>query len=298
MKSIPKIIREEIRKFVREYYEEEEVYNWEDEIKRGVFNNFLYRNNADFTRTTPWKVIPFARLKKIWEDYIRVGVVRDTKGLELIEDIVISNTIKINFFTELAGHTQWGAEDDFEDNIGYYVDEQLNCILPREKVDTNQLEIPFNDATKGHVKKEPVAEPEPCNTTVNPYIQQVFDDNNEDGMTRETMREILYENLKDKFFEYFMEDPKSGQAYISDYGLKPLMTLMQELTRTTEPEQKIPVIDKMLNVVHQRSDIAAWFVEGGSNALSQLSGYEIPDEEAGGYDTKSAISGKYKMNDY
>jgi hypothetical protein len=27
----------------------------------------------------------------------------------------------------------------------------------------------------------------------------------------------------------------------------------------------------MLNVVHQRSDIADWFVEGGSSALSQLS---------------------------
>ena len=30
--------------------------------------------------------------------------------------------------------------------------------------------------------------------------------------------------------------------------------------------------DRMLNVVHQRSDIAEWFVEGGSRALAQLSG--------------------------
>jgi hypothetical protein len=28
----------------------------------------------------------------------------------------------------------------------------------------------------------------------------------------------------------------------------------------------------MLNVVHPRSDMASWFIEGGSHALAQLSG--------------------------
>jgi len=44
--------------------------------------------------------------------------------------------------------------------------------------------------------------------------------------------------------------------------------------------------------------LTSWFIQGGSNSLSDLSGYEIPDEEAGGYDTKSAISGRYNMGDY
>jgi len=74
---------------------------------------------------------------------------------------------------------------------------------------------------------------------------------------------------------------------------------MQELTQTTEAEQKIPIIDKMLNVVHQRSDIAAWFVEGGSQALSQLSGYSVPEDKDDPYsDEVSAISGKYNMSNY
>jgi hypothetical protein len=34
----------------------------------------------------------------------------------------------------------------------------------------------------------------------------------------------------------------------------------------------------MLNVLHQRSDIANWFVEGGSHALAQLSGYDRGEE--------------------
>ena len=48
----------------------------------------------------------------------------------------------------------------------------------------------------------------------------------------------------------------------------------------------------MLNVAHQRSDLASWFVQGGSQALSQLSGYGDP--ESG----ESVISGKYNMSDY
>jgi len=44
--------------------------------------------------------------------------------------------------------------------------------------------------------------------------------------------------------------------------------------------------------------LTSWFIQGGSNSLSDLSGYEIPDEEAGGYDTKSAIFGRYNMGDY
>ena len=44
-----------------------------------------------------------------------------------------------------------------------------------------------------------------------------------------------------------------------------------KLLRAKGPEEKLLLIDRMLNVVHQRSDIAEWFVEGGSRALAQLS---------------------------
>ena len=76
------------------------------------------------------------------------------------------------------------------------------------------------------------------------------------------------------------------------------MTLGSKLYEEDAPENKLVLIDKILNVVHQRSDMASWFVQGGSAALSDLSGYEIPDEEDGGYTTKSAISGRYNMSDY
>jgi len=293
MRSLSKIIREEYIKLLKEYGEDDEYayYEREDEVKQWIFSDFLYKNTPDFTKTIPWRLVPYPRLKKIWEDYIRSGVIRDTKGLEMIGDIMISNTYKINVLTNLAGHTQWGDEEAFEENIGYWVDEQLNCILQQKPVDTNQLEIPYDNPQAGNKQKEPV-KTEPCTVQIHPFAQEVIDEKyNPDNMDREDARNFLYGDMKGKFFDYYMEDPKSGQAYISDYGLKPLVSLSYELSRTTDAKQQLTTIDKMLNVAHQRSDLAGWFVQGGSQALSQLSGYGDPEGE-------SVISGKYKMSDY
>ena len=102
---------------------------------------------------------------------------------------------------------------------------------------------------------------------------------------------MVYDELTTKFSWYYVEDPDSGQAYISDYGMQPLLTLVGELRRETKPEDKLLTIDKMLNVVHPRSDMASWFIEGGSSSLSKLSGYQDAEGD-------SAISGSYKMNNY
>ena len=63
-------------------------------------------------------------------------------------------------------------DEDYEDFIGTYVDEQLNCIN-KPAVDINQLEIPFGSRKK-NIKKTPQ---EPCDVQVNPHIQQFVNDN-------------------------------------------------------------------------------------------------------------------------
>lgn len=274
MKSLHRIVKEETIKFIKEAYENDDtdwdLYSRLDDVERELFNDFLYKNNADFSKTVPWTVIRYPRLKKIWEDFMSTGVVRDTRGLESIEDIMTENTLKISIFTKLYGHTPYNPEDDYEDNIGYFVNEQLNCLIPKKNIDSNQLEIPFENPNSGFKKKEPVPNSEPCVTQIHPYIQSLYDEKYEDDMTREQVYEFLYEEIKEKFFDYG-EDTKIGQAYISDYGLRPLEEYLSQLHKTTKAEDKVVIIDKMLNVVHMRSDMASWFVEGGSTSLSQLS---------------------------
>ena len=77
--------------------------------------------------------------------------------------------------------------------------------------------------------------------------------------------------MNNYFGDWILHD---GQWRLSDYGLKPLHKLLAQLRKEFNPSKKLPILDKILNVVHQRSDIASWFVEGGSAALSQLSGME------------------------
>ena len=104
--------------------------------------------------------------------------------------------------------------------------------------------------------------------------------------------------MNNRFLDYYLTDPKSGHLYMSDYGLPAIITQTSKLYVEQNPVKKVVLIDSILNVAHQRSDLASWFVQGGSSALSDLSGYEIPDEKSGGYDTKSAISGRYEMGNY
>jgi len=296
MKSLHRILREEYIRFIKETYDDIDYsyFDKQDEIKTILFSDFLYRNNPTFTKHVPWKVVPFPRLKKIWEDYMTKGIVRDERGIEIIENIMINNTMKIIIFTNLAGHTEWGDQEAIDDNIGYWVDEQLNCALAPKKEDRSQLEIPFENPEKGFIQKTPIKEPEPCDGTVHPFVAQYIEEKYDpESMNRTKIKKMLYEEMTDKFFDYYVNDPEGKMGgFISDYGLKPLETLLGQLYNAKDAEQKLVIIDKMLNVVHQRSDIASWFVEGGSRALAQLSGgYHDTEED-------SAISGSYKMHDY
>jgi hypothetical protein len=199
MKSINKIIKEEIIKYLRESDEDIDwdLYEKLDDVKRDILSGFLYDKKRG-VKKQPWKVIPFPRLRKIWEDFMRTGIVRDTAGLEMIEDIIQTNILKLYVNTELSGHSEVDPDDDFEE-YGYT------------------------------------------------------------------------EQDKENFWDYVHEI--SDYAW-SDFGGRRLglTTLLNNMRRARTPEEKVPIIDQILNVVHQRSDLAALFVEGGSAALSQLSG--------------------------
>jgi hypothetical protein len=197
--NINKIIKEEYIRLLKESDDDidYDLYEKMDLIKGEILDGFFRDRERGITEQ-PWRVIPFPRLKKIWEDFMRLGIVRDTRGLEMIEDIIQDNIIKLYVNTELVGHSSVNPDYDFEEHN--YTEED-----------------------------------------------------------------------KEQFYDYITKYTDYG---FSDFGgRRPgLTTLLVHLRKARTPEEKVPIIDQILNVVHWTSDLAAWFVQGGSSALSQLSG--------------------------
>ena len=207
MKSVNRIIKEEVLRYLKESDEDfdYDLYEKLDDVKRDILMGF-FTDRKRGVKEQPWSLVPFARLKKIWEDFMTYGVVRDTRGLDMIQDIIQTNILKLYVNSELVGHSQVDPKYDFEE-YGYS------------------------------------------------------------------------EEDKNEFYDYI--DKISDHAF-SDFGGRRLglTTLLGQVRKARTPEERVPIIDQLLNVVHWTSDLASYFVEGGSSALNQLSGSpsQVPAE--------------------
>jgi len=189
-----------------------------------------------------WQLIKFPRLKKIWEDYVRYGFVRDEKGVEEIKYICIRNIAKLVANTQFVGHTEVHPEEIVDDYFEINGLKFKTHTTTRKKfVDPNQLKIQFPDNT------ETISTPEP---------------------EEDYRQEIQY--TKEEFFDRL--DAYIGDDKFSDYATAPLVKLSYDLIEAEDPVEQLLLCDRIFNVVHMRGDIAALFVEGGSQALSALSG--------------------------
>jgi hypothetical protein len=86
----------------------------------------------------------------------------------------------------------------------------------------------------------------------------------------------FYTGLSPDEIEKWLEDyedyavDEKGNWRISDYGLEPIRKYLIDILLTDDYNKKLYLIDCILNVCHQRSDLSAWFVEGGRKTLSVL----------------------------
>ena len=97
-----------------------------------------------------------------------------------------------------------------------------------------------------------------------------FDENDEEYEKYYGKFDACYEHLESLGFEDWAVLPDGSDA-MSDFGLKPLLKLIEELEEQETPEQKIVVINKILDVYHQRGDLCSAFIQGGSKSLNQIS---------------------------
>ncbi len=89
----------------------------------------------------------------------------------------------------------------------------------------------------------------------------------------EDITEEEAEELVDGFEDFALDE--HGQWRLSDRYNK-LDDMAIDVISASTPEEKIIAVDKLLNFVHPRSDLASWFVQGGSNSLAELSAKPNP----------------------
>lgn len=80
----------------------------------------------------------------------------------------------------------------------------------------------------------------------------------------------MFDFLNDIGLYDWMVMPDGSDAW-SDFGLEPLMEIIKEYNSDLSPEKVIVIVNKALDVYHQRGDMASIFVEGGTKALSRIS---------------------------
>jgi hypothetical protein len=83
-----------------------------------------------------------------------------------------------------------------------------------------------------------------------------------------------FENETDDWFT----DPVSGHWRLSDYGLEPLLNLIPKIKNASKPEDKLFALDRVFNIIHQRSDLSAMFVQGGNSTLQKIFDYRPPQK--------------------
>lgn len=99
----------------------------------------------------PWIPYNLTRAKKIWTDFMKLGFVRDEKGLNKMAEDFVDKIATIEACTILGGHTQQDPKDylesleiewdeDTEDKLGIYLlDEQGQWRLSDYALDKLQV---------------------------------------------------------------------------------------------------------------------------------------------------------------
>lgn len=68
--------------------------------------------------------------------------------------------------------------------------------------------------------------------------------------------------------------PDGSEAW-SDFGIRPLMEILSEYDGDSTPEETLVLVNRALDVYHQRGDMASIFIQGGRKSLSQISENKI-----------------------
>ena len=156
------------------------------------------------------------------------------------------------FKSKLITYNELKLIYDEHKNLGFVRSEKiLQKII--DKIVYNFAKLEVNNLLSGH-------------SELDPYLEYEYMYEDEDLITEEE-----FEDLIDQYVPY--------DSY-SDYGTKWAGEIVLRLIDAKTDDDKIILINHLMDVIHQRSDFSEYFVEGGKNTLMKLShsNYGVKEE--------------------
>lgn len=221
----------------REYLilERKDFYDMSDEYQ-DANSNSIWEILNDIKNQKPIKfnLIPKNQYNKALVEFVKYGKFMrfPTKYIFKWKSILINNIAKLSALTTIHGHSDSFPTDEFADIF-----------------DTNS-----DGGYDGNGEFSKWLESE-----------ELSKDLKNDFITIYDFLDNVY-NIDDITPQF-----SNGHQVLSDYATAPLEKLAIELDDKQTPEEIIVVISKILDVSHQRSDIAEIFIQGGSKSLEFIS---------------------------
>lgn len=273
--SNPKI-KLESRKINESSYEESPFYEYLEEYNESyVLNRFAENPHGK----QDWGVlINPSMYEKALQEFTRYGHFQrfPTKYIYQWMGIIMKNTAILIANTNLAGHASGFNYEAVFDFIESYYGDRDAFLDGDEKiwVEISENEIMSfisDDEVKFPIKEENgIHKDGQIQTAINDINQDNYQYRIESKDGRYYLVSSMFDFLNDIGLYDWMVMPDGSDAW-SDFGLEPLMEIINEYNSDLSPEKVIVIVNKALDVYHQRGDMASIFVEGGTEALSQIS---------------------------
>ena len=296
-------------RIIRESYDDEEhpFYDYLNDYNVNyVFDEFLSNPNGKQS----WGVLinpnMYAKALREFTQYGRL-VNFPPRYVYQWMGIIMKNTAILIANTDIAGHSQWFPYDEFEDFINSYFNNNREIeingddvkieLSPEDVVKLCQEDFStLNEAVDKYGQTyfpwvsqddaDRIAARQDLEREKAKFAQMYGDigeyvaDFNENHMHSGEI-EVDYDTNKlywvvdclnflglIGFFEW-MQMPDGSDAF-SDFGIEPLEKILSEYNENLSPEKVLVIVNKALDVYHQRGDMASIFVTGGSSALNRI----------------------------
>lgn len=183
------------------------------------------------------------------------GISNDNVNIKITENEFINLCQKNNIY--------------LNESTGIHKDGQYDLFMSQEEVDDYDKKLEKYENAKKFIKYKEMAE-QYNKKCINYYNIQT------DNIQVDVENNVIYrvKDVSDYLDEIglydWMKMPDGSDAW-SDFGLSPIFEILNEYNESTTPEEALVIINKTLDVYHQRGDLSSIFIQGGNTSLSKIS---------------------------